>query len=148
MSKKQIVQSTVDIVKAYVAGNKVPVEKLPRLVNIVLDALSELDRSTGKGAGKTSTPAVAIRKSVNRNRIVCLEDGKKFKSLKGHLRAAHGLTPDEYRAKWGLEDRYPMVAPLYSAWRSQMAVNMGLGRYVRRRSASRKTGEKHLSDVA
>lgn len=148
MSKKAIVQSTIDVVKAYVAGNKVPVEELSRLVKVVLDAMSELEKSTDNDAEKALTPAIAIRRSVSRNRIVCLEDGKAFKSLKRHLNVAHRLTPDEYRAKWGLEDHYPMVAPGYSARRAQLAVKLGLGRHVRGRSASRKSGGEHLTDAA
>lgn len=148
MSKKEIVRSTIDVVRAYVAGNKLPLEELPRLVKVVGAALCELERSIDEDKEKRRTPAVAIRKSVSRNHIVCLEDGKKFKSLKGHLRVAHGLTPDEYRAKWGLESHYPMVSPAYSARRSQLAVKLGLGRYGGRRSASPEIGQGELTDAA
>ena len=148
MSKKEVVQSTVEIVKAYVAGNKIYVEELPRLVTVVGDALAALEMATDKGEDKRPTPAVTVRKSVSRDRIVCLEDGKRFKSLKRHLRTAHGLSPEEYRAKWSLEERYPMVAPAYSARRAQLAVKIGLGRYGRRSSVSQKTGAGRLTDAA
>lgn len=148
MSKKVMIESIVEIVQAFVAGNQLSVEELPQLFKVVYDVLSELEGSTARGEEKPLTPAVAVRKSVNRNRIVCLEDGKRFKSLKGHLRAAHGLTPDEYRAKWGLEERYPMVAPAYSARRSRLAVKMGLGLRGRRQSISPNIGEGQLTDAA
>lgn len=151
MSGKEVAQSTVEIVKAYVAGNVVAVEELPRLVEVVRGAVSELDRSPAMAAEKASKPAVAIGKSVKRNHIVCLEDGRKFKSLKRHLRVAHGQTPDEYRAKWGLEDHYPMVAAVYSARRAELAHEMGLGRKPGRRrgrSASGKSDAGHLTDAA
>jgi predicted transcriptional regulator len=148
MSKKEVVQSTVEIVKAYVVGNKLSVEELPQLLEGIYDAVSALEMSTGKGEEKLPTPAVTVRKSVSRHRIVCLEDGKRFKSLKRHLRTAHGLSPEEYRAKWGLEERYPMVAPAYSQRRAQLAVAIGLGRYGRRSAESRKAGVGQLTDAA
>jgi predicted transcriptional regulator len=148
MSKKVMIESMVEIVNAYVTSNQLPVEELPRLSKVVYDALSELERSTARDQGKPLTLAVDVRKSVNRNRIVCLEDGKRFKSLKGHLRAAHGLTPDEYRTKWGLEERYPMVAPAYSAQRSRLAIKLGLGRHGRRRPISLDIGKGQLTDAA
>jgi len=148
MSDKQINQSVIEIVTAYVSGNKVSVEELPRLVTVVRDVVSELERSTGKGEEKFPTPAVTVRKSVSRQRIVCLEDGKKFKLLKRHLQTAHGLSPEEYRAKWGLAEHYPMVAPAYARRRAQLALKMGLGRYGRRSSVSRKPGKGQLTDAA
>ena len=148
MSKKVMIESIVEIMKAYVAGNQLSVEELPQLFKVVRDALSGLERSTGKGKEKLPTPAVTVRKSVSRHRIVCLEDGKKFKSLKRHLRTAHGLSPEKYRAKWGLEARYPMVAPAYSQRRSRLAVKIGLGRHGRRRSISPNIGEGQLTDAA
>ena len=128
MSKKLMRELTAEIVKAYVAGNQLSAKALPELIKVVYDAVSDLDRPTGRGEEKRPTPAVTVGKSVSRHRIVCLEDGRRFKSLKRHLRAAHGLSPEEYRAKWGLDERYPMVAPAYSRQRSRLAVKMGLGR--------------------
>lgn len=148
MSKTVMKESIVEIVKAYVAGNQLSVEELPQLVAVVHVALSKLERLTGKGEEKLPTPVVTVRKSVSRHRIVCLEDGKRFKLLKRHLRSAHGLSPEEYRARWGLEERYPMVAPAYSERRTQLAVKMGLGRYGRRGSVSRKTGKGQPRDAA
>lgn len=146
MSKKEIIETTVEIVKAYVTGNQLSAEELPQLFKAACDAVCELERATGKGEEERLEPAVAVRNSVKRNRIVCLEDGKRFKFLKGHLRSSHGLTPDQYRAKWGLGDHYPLVAPAYSARRSQIAIKMGLGRGGR--PASRKTSKSGLSDAA
>lgn len=148
MSNKLIKQSVIEIVKAYVAGNKLSLEELPRLVAAVRDALSELERPRGVNEEKVAKPVVNVRRSVGRHRIVCLEDGKKFKALKRHLSTAHGLTPEEYRAKWGLEASYPMVAPAYSARRAQLAAEMGLGRHDRRKSVSRTTGKGQLTDAA
>jgi predicted transcriptional regulator len=93
MSKKEVVQSTIEIVKAYVTGNKISVEELPRVVTVVRDAVFALERATDKGEEKRPTPAVTVRKSVSRHRIVCLEDGKKFKSLKRHLSAIRWWRP-------------------------------------------------------
>lgn len=146
MSKKETIETTVEIVKAYVAGNQLPAEELPQLFKVVCEAVSDLERATGEGEENRLEPTVAVRNSIKRNHIVCLEDGKKFKLLKRHLRTAHGLSPDRYRAKWGLDDHYPLVAPAYSARRSQIAVKMGLGRGGG--SASRKSGETPLSDAA
>jgi predicted transcriptional regulator len=148
MSKKTIMQSTVDVVKAYVAGNKVPVGELPRLVKVVSDALTLLEKSTDSKVVKARKPAISIRKSVSRDSIVCLEDGKAFKALKRHLRTAHGLTPEEYRAKWGLEKYYPMVAPAYSKRRTRLARKMRLGHDIHRRSVSPKTAKGQLTDAA
>jgi len=116
------------IVAAYVSKNSLPMTELPRLIESV-------HASLGKVAGGQQTepapapkePAVSIRKSITNDFIVCLEDGKKFKSLKRHLSSAYGLTPDAYRAKWGLRPDYPMVAPSYASARSALAVKMGLG---------------------
>ncbi|MER9850050.1 MucR family transcriptional regulator [Mesorhizobium sp. M0106] len=123
-----LIELTADVVSAYVSNNPVPVGDLPALIGQVHAALK------GTAAGVTAqrpvalTPAVPIRKSVTPDYIISLEDGKKFKSLKRHLSTHHGLTPDEYRAKWGLSADYPMVAPNYSAARSTLAKTMGLGR--------------------
>ena len=146
MSKKVVIETTVEIVKAYVAGNQVPVEEPPQIFKVVCEAVSALERAAGGTEEERLEPAVAVRSSVKRDHIVCLEDGKKFKFLKGHLRSAHGLSPDQYRTKWGLGDDYPLVAPAYSARRAQIAVEMGLGRPGG--SAPRKTGKNVLSDAA
>lgn len=116
-----------DIVSAYVAHNPVPVADLPKLIEKVHATLTEIDGSGGSEAKAELKPAVAVRKSVTDDHIVCLEDGKKFKSLKRHLRTRYDMSPDEYREKWGLPPDYPMVAPNYAKQRSELARKMGLG---------------------
>ncbi|OHV76173.1 MucR family transcriptional regulator [Mesorhizobium sp. ORS 3428] len=122
-----VIELTAEVVSAYVSNNPVPVGDLPALIDRVHGAL----KSAGSGAAEKPealTPAVPIRKSVTPDYIISLEDGKKFKSLKRHLSVHYGLTPDEYRAKWGLPADYLMVAPNYAAARSSLAKSMGLGR--------------------
>ena len=123
-----------DIVSAYVAHNPVPVADLPKLIERVHSTLMEIDGHNGVADGKVELkPAVPVRKSVTDDHIVCLEDGKKFKSLKRHLRTQYSMTPEQYREKWGLPADYPMVAPNYAQARSQLAKQMGLGQQRRRR---------------
>ena len=123
-----LIEMTVEIVAAYVAGNELPSTELPGLIATVYASL----KSTHSGApvveSKELVPAVPAKKSVFPDHIVCLEDGKKFKSLKRHLRSSYDMSPDEYRAKWGLPADYPMVAPNYAAARSELAKKIGLGR--------------------
>ena len=114
------------IVAAYVGNNSVPSKDLPDLIRLVHDALSAL--ADGQGIPDQPKPAVPVKKSVSDTYLICLEDGKKFKSLKRHLRTAYDMTPEEYREKWGLPADYPMVAPGYSRERSKLAKKMGLGR--------------------
>lgn len=118
---------TADIVSAYVSNNPVPAAELPALIASVNAALFGL-RKVVEPTAEAQKPAVNPKRSVYDDYIVCLEDGKKYKSLKRHLTAHHGISPDEYRAKWGLPQDYPMVAPSYSAARSALAKTMGLGR--------------------
>lgn len=118
---------TADIVSAYVSNNPVPAAELPALIASVNAALFGL-RKVVEPTAEAQKPAVNPKKSVYDDHIVCLEDGKKYKSLKRHLASHHGMTPDEYRAKWGLPQDYPLVAPSYSAARSTLAKTMGLGR--------------------
>lgn len=120
------VEQTTSIVSAYVRSNPVSATDLPKLIASVHSALNELGQVAPEP--ETPDPAVPVRKSVQNDHIICLEDGKKFKSLKRHLRTHYNLSPDEYRAKWGLPADYPMVAPHYSAVRSQLAKSNGLGR--------------------
>lgn len=127
-AKTELVELTAEIVSAYVSKNSVPATDLPGLINDVHDALSRASGRVGTLPDRDELkPAVAIKKSVTPDYIVCLEDGKKFKSLKRHLRTHYKLSPDEYRAKWHLPADYPMVAPNYAAARSQLAKKMGLG---------------------
>jgi len=122
------VELTAEVVCAYVANNPVPVAELPSLIESVYRTMAAL--STGAQVAEPETPqkpAVNPKKSVFDDHIVCLEDGKKFKSMRRHLMKL-GLTPDDYRAKWNLPNDYPMVAPSYAKARSEMAKSMGLGR--------------------
>ena len=119
---------TADIVSAYVSNNALSGDKLPDFIGSVYGALS---RACFQGAEPPKVelkPAISVKKSVTPEYIICLEDGKKFKSLKRHLRAHYDMSPEEYREKWGLPHDYPMVAPAYAAARSDLAKNMGLGR--------------------
>lgn len=117
---------TAEIVAAYVANNPVPAASLAGLIATVHTAVSGL--SEPAAPAPVLSPAVNPKRSVQPDYIVCLEDGKRFKSLKRHLMTRYGLTPEEYRAKWSLPHDYPMVAPNYAAARSKLAKSMGLGR--------------------
>ncbi|MER9300279.1 MucR family transcriptional regulator [Mesorhizobium sp. M0621] len=123
-----LIELTADVISAYVSNNPVPVGELPALIGQVHAALKGTVGNVSAEMPEALKPAVPIRKSVTPDYIISLEDGKKFKSLKRHLSTHHGLTPDEYRAKWGLPADYPMVAPNYAAARSALAKTMGLGR--------------------
>ncbi|PBB83742.1 MucR family transcriptional regulator [Mesorhizobium sp. WSM3876] len=123
-----LIELTADVVSAYVSNNPVPVGDLPALIDQVHSALKSATGGVSVAEPEALKPAVPIKKSVMADYIICLEDGKKFKSLKRHLSTRYGLTPDEYRAKWGLAADYPMVAPNYAAARSALAKTMGLGR--------------------
>lgn len=118
---------TADVVAAFVGNNSVPASELPNLIATVHGALLGLAKPAPVAVEEAAKPAVAIKKSVTPDFIVCLEDGLKFKSLKRHLRTRYSMTPEEYRAKWGLPNDYPMVAPSYAAARSNLAKKMGLG---------------------
>ena len=122
-----------EIVSAFVSNNSLPATELPALIGSVHAALSTLDRGPAEEPQEELRPAVPIKKSVQPDYIVCLDDGRQFKSLKRHLRTVYGLTPEQYRAKWGLPSSYPMVAPNYAAARSQLAKQLGLG--ARRKKA-------------
>jgi predicted transcriptional regulator len=122
-----LLELTAEIVAAYVQANATPVAGLPDLISSVNSALMGLSLAT-VAPEPAPTPAVNPKKSVFPDYIVSLEDGRKYKSLKRHLGASYGMTPAEYRAKWGLGKDYPMVAPSYSAARSALAKSLGLGR--------------------
>jgi predicted transcriptional regulator len=121
------VDLTADIVGAYVSRNAVSITDLPKLIADVHDALTVLGAPAMPAEAEAPKPAVSIRKSITPDFLICLEDGKRFKSLTRHLTKL-GLTPDAYRAKWNLPKDYPMVAPNYAATRSQLARDNGLGR--------------------
>jgi predicted transcriptional regulator len=122
-----LIELVSDIVSAYVAHNPVPVADLPKLIEKVHATLSDIQSTGGSEAKPELKPAVTVRKSVTDDHIVCLEDGKKFKSLKRHLRTRYDMSPEEYREKWSLPSDYPMVAPNYAKQRSDLARKMGLG---------------------
>ncbi len=123
-----LLRMTVEVVAAYVGNNSLGVAQVPDVISTVHAALSALDGTVSTKITEPLKPAVAVRRSVTADYIVCLEDGKKLKMLKRHLRAAYNMTPDEYRAKWNLPAEYPMVAPNYAAQRSDFAKRIGLGR--------------------
>ncbi|HBF61723.1 MAG TPA: MucR family transcriptional regulator [Methyloceanibacter sp.] len=127
VEKDELVELTADIVSAYVSNNTVVATDLPALISNVFDALKKAASSGAQPAKEELRPAVPIKKSVTSEYLICLEDGKKFKSLKRHLRTHYDLSPEEYREKWGLAHDYPMVAPNYAAARSDLAKRMGLG---------------------
>ena len=125
---------TASIVSAYVSNNPVPSSELPALIGQVHSALTRVSSGQGEVPSEPLKPAISLKKSVTPDHIVCLEDGKKFKSLKRHLRTQYNMTPEQYREKWGLPPDYPMVAPNYAAARSSLAKQMGLGQQRRRRN--------------
>ena len=125
-----VIEMTADVVSAYVGNNVVPSTELPELIRGVHEALSQIE--AGHVEPEPLEPAVPVKKSVNADYIVCLEDGKKFKSLKRHLRTKYDMSPEEYREKWGLAADYPMVAPNYAKQRSELAKKMGLGRKAKK----------------
>jgi predicted transcriptional regulator len=127
-SSEMLIELTADVVAAYVSNNPVPIGELPNLISDVHAALGRVGGAPEQPVAEKQKPAVNPKRSVHDEYIVCLEDGKKFKSLKRHLMTHYNLTPDQYREKWGLDPSYPMVAPNYAAARSQLAKKMGLGR--------------------
>lgn len=121
-----------DIVSAYVSNNSVPAAELPALISDIHGALLRLGGTAVEEPSEPQKPAVSVKKSIAADFIICLEDGKKFKSLKRHLRTQYNMSPEQYREKWGLPADYPMVAPNYAAARSRLAKEMGLGQQRRR----------------
>ncbi|GIK80887.1 MAG: MucR family transcriptional regulator [Pseudorhodoplanes sp.] len=130
---EHLVDQTANIVAAYVSKNAVPVEDIPALINRVHGALQRIASGPGERTTDALRPAVPVKKSITPEYLVCLEDGKKFKSLKRHLRTQYAMSPEQYRDKWGLPHDYPMVAPNYAVARSRLAKQMGLGQQRRRR---------------
>jgi predicted transcriptional regulator len=132
-----LVELAADIVSAYVANNSVRPADLPDLINAVHNALKTTGSRQSQPEAQAPSPAVSIKKSLGQDYIICLDDGKKFKSLKRHLRTKYGMTPEQYREKWGLPKDYPMVAPAYARARSELAKSMGLGQQ-RKKSGAKK----------
>lgn len=136
LESSETLQLATDIVAAYVSNNSVSADKLPALLQEVHDAVRAL-ASGGTASAGNQQPAVPVKKSVTSDYVICLEDGKKLKMLKRYLRTQYGLSPEDYRRKWGLPADYPMVAPNYAAQRSAFAKKIGLGRKPGRRRKSR-----------
>ncbi len=127
VKNENLVELAADIVSAFVANNNVTTSDLPGVIASVYASLTKLGGEPEAPPAAPVVPAVPIRKSVTPDAIICLEDGKSFKSLKRHLSSKFGLTPEQYRTKWGLPADYPMVAPAYAEARSALAKSMGLG---------------------
>ena len=125
--KNALLTLTADIVSSHVANNSVAVADLPSLIENVYQTLASLDKEGGVAADRPK-PAVPVKKSITPEYLICLEDGKKLKMLKRHLKSQYNLTPDEYRERWGLGPDYPMVAPNYADQRRRLAKEIGLGR--------------------
>src|SRR5579859_5657573 len=123
-----LMRMTADVVAAYVGNNSLPTGQLAELIGTVYTSLKGLDGHQPEPKVEPAKPAVSIKKSITADYLICLEDGKKLKMLKRHLRSTYNMTPDDYRAKWGLPPDYPMVAPNYAAQRSEFAKKIGLGR--------------------
>jgi len=132
-SPTQFIALTADIVSAYVSNNTVSASDIPNLINQVHLALLRVSGGQNETQPEPLKPAISVKKSITPEYIVCLDDVKKFKSLKRHLRTQYNMTPEQYRDKWQLPPDYPMVAPNYAAARSQLAKQMGLGQQRRRR---------------
>lgn len=129
---EMLMELTAEVVAAYVSNNSLPVTDLPALISDVFGALGRTHSAPAAPTAEKPKPAVPVKKSVTDDYIVCLEDGKKFKSLKRHLMTHYNLSPEDYREKWDLPADYPMVAPNYAAARSRLAKQMGLGHKRRR----------------
>jgi len=135
-NKTELVELAVDVVAAYVGNNAITASDLPSLIKEVHTALKIAATEGSEASQVQLKPAVSIRKSITPDYIICLEDGKKFKSLKRHLRTHYDLSPEEYRERWRLPVDYPMVAPNYARARSELAKQMGLGRKRGSRNSS------------
>jgi predicted transcriptional regulator len=130
---RDLLRLAAEVAAAYLRSNPVPASQINEVLKTVYSSLQSLEKTDGTAAA-TAKPMVPIKKSVTPEYIVCLEDGKKLKMLKRHLRTAYGMTPDEYRQKWGLPADYPMVAPNYAEQRSAFAKKIGLGRKPTKRA--------------
>jgi predicted transcriptional regulator len=138
LKSDDILKLATEIVAAYVSNNPIPVSEVPAMIKSVHSTLGGLGGGLPGEAPTAQKPAIPVKRSVNPDYIVCLEDGKKLKMLKRYLRSNYGMTPEEYRAKWGLPADYPMVAPNYAAQRSEFAKKIGLGRTASSSSRRRK----------
>lgn len=128
VSRDEVLRMAVDVVAAYLSNNQVATSQISEIIQSVFNSLNTLDVPPAEAPVEHPKPATSVRKSVTPDYIVCLEDGKKLKMLKRHLRTTYNMTPEEYRAKWNLPPDYPMVAPNYARQRSDFAKRIGLGR--------------------
>ncbi len=131
-ANKSFIELTANIVSAYVSNNATSAAELPGLIAQVHSALQRVSTGATEAAPEPTRPAISVKKSMTPDYLVCLEDGKRFKSLKRHLRSQYNMSPEQYREKWNLPADYPMVAPNYAVARSQLAKKMGLGQQRRR----------------
>ena len=133
LSQNELLSLTTEIVASHVSNNTVAVSDLPQLIRLVYSGLAEQGQAKPEEEPEKLVPAVPIKKSIQQDHLVCLEDGKKLKMLKRHLKTRYDMTPDDYRRRWGLGDDYPMVAPAYAEQRSSLAKKIGLGTKPRAR---------------
>ena len=138
LDSSELLRMTTDVVSAYLGNNTVAASQISEVISTVHEALTHLNTEVSEPVIEPAKPAVPIRRSITPDYIVCLEDGKRLKMLKRHLRTTYNLTPDEYRAKWGLPADYPMVAPNYAAQRSEFAKKIGLGRNAVKRGGRKR----------
>jgi predicted transcriptional regulator len=137
VAEEELLRMTAEVVAAYVSNNSLPTAQVAEVINAVYLSLRGLEAKSPEGKLEALKPAVPIRRSITPDYLICLEDGKKLKMLKRHLRSTYGMTPDEYRQKWGLPPDYPMVAPNYAEQRSAFAKKIGLGRGTGRQAGKR-----------
>jgi len=135
VAEDELLRMTADVVAAYVSNNTLATAQLADVIHAVYNSLRGLEGQVAEAPAEPLKPAVPIRKSITPDYLICLEDGKKLKMLKRHLRSTYNMTPDEYRSKWNLPADYPMVAPKYAEQRSEFAKKIGLGRGTGRQSA-------------
>lgn len=143
--KSAKIEMAADIVAAYVSNNSVSQGDLPGLIQSIYKTIADIGTETATEAAPAQTPAVSIRKSITPEHLICLEDGRQFKSLKRHLRTKFNMSPEEYRAKWGLPKTYPMVAPAYAEARSRLAKESGLGQGGRQATKPAGRGRKAVT---
>ena len=134
LAEDDLLRMTTEVVAAYVSNNTLATSQLAEIIHAVYNSLRGLDGQVAEPQTESLKPAVPVRKSITPDYLICLEDGKKLKMLKRHLRSTYGMTPDEYRVKWSLGPEYPMVAPNYAEQRSAFAKKIGLGRGTGRRT--------------
>jgi predicted transcriptional regulator len=138
LSNTELLRMTTEVVSAYLGNNMVPAGQISEVITAVHSSLQGLNAPAGEPVVEPARPAVPIRRSITPEFLICLEDGKRLKMLKRHLRTTYNMTPDDYRAKWGLPSDYPMVAPNYAEQRSQFAKKIGLGRTTGKRGPRKK----------